>query len=145
MTNLKKITYVCYANFCRSPVAERISERFFLDRYVSQSAGTNPMILPRMDERSERYLLNRGYSTALHTPKKINTTLIEESEYIFALDIAVLMDLNRQFTKYTHKIKLLNYLSPQVDLSDPYKLKNNQYDAIMMNIEKEIEKLSLSI
>ena len=108
------------ANYCRSPVAERL----FKDKYKGSleiiSAGLAPLAKSSMDARSINFLNKYNIDAALHSPKKITEQLVRNSKIIFALDVQVLMDLNKIFPAHMKKIKLLNYQFPKKNLSDPF-------------------------
>jgi protein-tyrosine phosphatase len=133
---IKKICVVCIANYCRSPVAERILKKTLSFNFDVSSAGLDPIPKPGMDERSNNFLLNGGYDTRPHTPRRISHQIIQSSDLIFALDPYILMELNKNYRRYSEKIKLLNFLLPKISLNDPYGLGLKEYNHIMLNIEK---------
>ena len=52
----KSISFVCLANYCRSPVAKMIFKDKFKNSLKVDSAGINPMVSAGMDLRSFDYL-----------------------------------------------------------------------------------------
>ena len=64
MKNKHKITVVCMANFCRSPVAKFLLQRRFND-YEIDSAGIFQFDKSGMDIRSYNYLNDR-YAEICH-------------------------------------------------------------------------------
>ena len=75
---LYNVCVVCYANYCRSPVAERLLQKKLGSKYKVISAGINPIYIGGMDKRSISYLEKKGLSNTLHTPKKINLNFYNE-------------------------------------------------------------------
>ena len=136
---LYNVCVVCYANYCRSPVAERLLQKKLGSKYKVISAGINPIYIGGMDKRSISYLEKKGLSNTLHTPKKINLKIVKNSSYIFCLDHEILMILNKLFPTYKKKLILLNYKNPQIRLADPYKFNQDEYLEIMENISKAID------
>tara|TARA_B100000963_G_C22499672_1_gene613152 strand:- start:66 stop:506 length:441 start_codon:yes stop_codon:yes gene_type:complete len=134
--NLDKICVVCYANYCRSPVAEAILKNQYNDKYQISSAGINPYPEAKMDERSKKFLKDFGYSNTTHIPRKISKEIMSSSIIIFAMDAQVLQMLNRIYPKFRSKIKLFSFKSPKINLRDPYKLCESDYMTVMENIEK---------
>lgn len=96
-----------------------------------------------MDERSKIFLEKKGFKVNIHNPRRATKDLIEKSDFIFALDVKVLMELNRVSPKSTHKIKLLNYCSPKMRIDDPYAKKDHDYELIMERIESVCSDLVL--
>ena len=71
----KKVCVVCFANYCRSPVAEAILNHLYSEKIEVISAGISPFVGSNMDRRSSEYLLSKGIGLKIHTPKKINQTM----------------------------------------------------------------------
>lgn len=141
-TSNKTYGVVCYANYCRSPVAEFfLKERF--KHHNIYSAGLSPMVAATMDPRSLKYLSSQYKNIPIHTPQKINKILIDKSEVIFCLDPRILLELNRIFPKSHKKFKMLNYKMPKISLADPYKFEDEEYTRIMDNIKILIANLEL--
>ena len=75
----KIVVLVCYANFCRSPVAEiLLRDKFGSEKYNFISAGIHPIKKVGMDDRSLKFLrslnINLDY---LHMPKILNYKIIK--------------------------------------------------------------------
>ncbi len=135
MDNKEVICVVCFANYCRSPVAETILKRKLGKRYKVISAGLQPVAKAEMDKRSQRFLSENGYSLEIHTPKKISKNIITKCKYIFALDPMILIELNKLYPGNFNKIKLLSFQKKGVNLFDPIGLDENEYKTVMKNIE----------
>lgn len=131
-----KIAVLCLANYCRSPVAETILKSLLPDDYQVDSFGFNPILSPGMDKRSISFLEKKGYKTPIHSPKRITLEQIKKYDMIYALDMRLLFRLNKLYSKYAHKFKVLNFNDLSLDLSDPYKLNDEDYNVVMNNIEK---------
>ena len=71
-----QICIVCFANFCRSPVAEIILNNLYGNEYNFFSAGIQPLPKADMDLRSQSFLSSREYNFSIHNPKKINNNLL---------------------------------------------------------------------
>tara|TARA_B100000963_G_C22501494_1_gene614022 strand:+ start:88 stop:519 length:432 start_codon:yes stop_codon:yes gene_type:complete len=139
------ITVVCYANYCRSPVAEILLREKLSENFVVESAGLNPMFGKGMDQRSQHFLHNKGIRTSLHNPKRISKGMMMRSSQVFALDIAILKKLNSDFPKFSGKIKLLNFQQPKILLSDPFKMQDDEYFEIMERLESVCDNLASNL
>ena len=69
MSESKLITVVCYANFCRSPVAEIILRNRFKGKLRVTSAGISPLNGTSMDKRSEEFLKKDNFDFDTHIQK----------------------------------------------------------------------------
>ena len=143
MTN--HIIVVCYANYCRSPVAEILLREKLPENFIVESAGLNPLFGKGMDQRSQHFLHRKGIRTPLHNPRRISKNMIMKSSQVFALDIAILNKLNSDFPKFSGKIKLLNFQQPKTLLSDPFKMQDDEYFEIMERIESVCDNLALNL
>ncbi len=141
---MKQICIVCFANYCRSPVAERIIQHILKDRGIKiVSAGLNPIPKASMDQRSINFLLKNKYSTVSHSPRKITHEIVRESDVIYAMDIFILMELNNKFKNSKNKIKLINHNSPKLIIHDPYHFDTSKYEKVLMDLEKTCFSLKL--
>lgn len=138
------ICVVCFANYCRSPVAQYFMHEKFGEKFNIISAGLRPFPHSGMDPRSNNYLINQGLKVFLHQPIKININIIESSKLIFALDFEILKALNSNFKKNINKFKLLSINNPGIDLSDPYRYDDRKYITIMQNIKNSVEQLEIN-
>ena len=131
-----QICIVCIANYCRSPVAEKILQKRFGLEFKITSAGIDPFPQAGMDIRSQEFLEKNNIPFSIHQPKKISNHIFEKSKIVFAMDQMVLMNLNNSFRRYKEKIKLFNYQSPKIKLTDPYKMGREEYFEIMESIKE---------
>ena len=114
-----KILFVCIANYCRSPVAEKILKSKVSENFSVASCGLQPKIDFKMDPRSKNYLNKIKIDDINHNPRKISKHLLEDSKAIFAMDIEVLLELKKI---YNHeKVKLFSYLN-----KDFYSVRNDR-------------------
>lgn len=142
--NKIKILVVCFANYCRSPVAEIMLQQMLGKTYSVSSAGLHPLSKVSIDPRSKDYLVKNGYNLKIHNPTKVNKKIIIENDMIFALDLSILVALKKKYK--ANNIKAFNYFDTSVDLTDPYNIKSeHNYFKIMNNIETCASYLSKKI
>ena len=99
--------------------------------------------MPGMDERSMRYLKENFNKIPFHQPTKISINDLRNNDIIFALDISILMMLNKKYKKYNDKFRLLSLKDEKINLNDPYKMNNQDYNEIMKKIEYVISKIDI--
>lgn len=129
----KKIIIVCYANYCRSPVAEKILQNKF-DSIIFESYGLQPLVDPNMDPRSRKFLDKKGVNYENHVPRKINAQIIENSDMVLCMDHFILMSLNKFFPKSASKFKIFSHVSINTIIEDPYHFDEKKYDELMEKI-----------
>lgn len=144
MKNKHKITVVCMANFCRSPVAKFLLQRRF-NNYEIDSAGIFQFDKSGMDIRSYNYLNDRYAEMPFHQPRKITKKMIIESEIVFAMDMKILLELNKRFKNYSDKFKLFSLKNENLILNDPYKFNEKDYTVIMDKIDYVASKIEFDI
>ena len=134
MSESKLITVVCYANYCRSPVAEILLKDRFKDKLRVTSAGISPLNGTSMDKRSEKFLKRNNLDFDTHIPKGISSNLAHESSLFLALDHQVLMMLNKKNID-NNKIKLITYQNSKILLPDPFRYDDKNYNETMDKIK----------
>ena len=100
---MRSVSFVCLANYCRSPVAEMILKNKFKNSLKVDSAGINPMVSAGMDSRSVDYLKENNIYYEIHNPKKIDKNFLNSSDVVFAMDAMVLMNLNKTYKNFREK------------------------------------------
>lgn len=128
-----KILVVCKANYCRSPVAEKILSEFLGDDFSINSAGIMNFFSSNMHKYSQSFLYENGFEKSLHFPKKINKNIIKESDLILSMDTEVQRYLLKNFPIVEGKIKLFNHETKQ-DIEDPVKYAKEDYYKCMNKI-----------
>jgi len=127
INNRKKILVICYANYCRSPVAEVLLKRYVGDSVDVHSAGINPMYSSDMDIRSRNFLESINVNANAFSPKKITSSDVNNADIILAMDTKILMFLNSNYANNLRKIKIFNFLSPKLIVNDPYRFNKSDY------------------
>lgn len=139
----KSFCIVCLANYCRSPVAENLLKKRFMNKYEFISAGISPISLPNMDPRSLKFLKNNNVIHNFHIPKKINTKMLNYFDIFLAVDFYVLNKLNTIYPNHKQKFRLLTMQFTQIDIQDPYLFKDSEYFKVMDDIKNVAEKIDL--
>lgn len=134
MSQIKKIAVICFANYCRSPVAEKILKFYYGNKFELSSYGFSPYPESNMDLRSQNYLKHLNHEDLRHYPKKITDRDIDSLDLVLAIDMKILAMLNKKYPKHRSKFKIFSYNQNNIDLSDPFKMPNEKYDVIMENI-----------
>tara|TARA_Y100001935_G_C16994656_1_gene355192 strand:- start:27 stop:464 length:438 start_codon:yes stop_codon:yes gene_type:complete len=137
----KSFCVVCIANYCRSPVAENLLKKRFGRKYEFFSAGIAPISMPSMDPRSAKFLKENNINFTLHTPKKINSRMLNYFDQFLAIDFYVLSKLNAKFPKYRHKFVSFTSQFSDINIPDPYHFQADDYLRTMQNIKHAAEKI----
>lgn len=127
---------ICFANFCRSPVAEKILAQKFLNNITFQSFGIDPMVSGNMDIRSINFLKNKGINDYSHMPKKIYTSDIKRLDLLLCMDHQILSILNNTFPNHSRKYKIFSYVDTSIMIADPYRFDDKNYEAVMEKVCK---------
>ncbi len=136
---------VCIANYCRSPVLENLLKRKYSEKFEIMSAGLSPIPQPSMDIRSMQFLESLGIKNIVHTPKRISKKMLNDCDYFIAVDLLVLIELNKLFPKYKEKFKLATSQFKNIELNDPYMFGPREYKDIMTNIQFVSENIDLEL
>ena len=119
------VEIVCSANFCRSPVIERILRSKLEPSIKVLSSGIHPYTNVQMDPRSIAYLEKLKISSTGHFPTKFTWERGIKANIIIACDIKIYSFLKKNFFLLKRKIKLISKVSNNSSfLNDPYPLKD---------------------
>jgi protein-tyrosine phosphatase len=117
------IAVVCQANYCRSPVAKFLLQKY-LHNIEIDSFGISYFPQATMDPRSIEYLESKGFSDLYHIPKKINKSHIKNIDLILMMDMKVLEYFRQFHSNDLNKCKLFTFLDPKKSIIDPFKFDN---------------------
>lgn len=144
-SNSLNILFVCMANYCRSPVAEFLLKKRFNSFHNISSAALIPSPQVGMDPRSIKFLKKTYDDIPLHVPRKITKNLAAESDIIYALDLKILVELNKKFSSVNSNIKLFTLENEKIFLNDPFKFSDIEYENIMKKILYVSSNISIKI
>lgn len=130
------ILILCKANYCRSPVCEKILKSKLDSSFVVSSAGIIDFTRPSMHISSLNFLKSNGYKDLFHNPKKVTYESLNNADIIFCLDHEVAEHIRKNFYKFFKKIKMYNYLNTSIPTVDPISFSDNDYIQIMNNLAK---------
>ena len=134
-SKLKDILIICYANYCRSPAAERIlSSLNNQGDYFIFSRGLNPMTIVDMDNRTKKFLRDKSIDAEGHTPLPVTKKDISEADLIIALDFSIYNHLAQKYDFNKSKMILMNEFDPFITTEDPFKKSSEEYSQVMENI-----------
>lgn len=127
---------ICFANFCRSPVAEKILAHKSLNNITFKSFGIDPMITGNMDMRSADFLKSKGINDYSHMPKKIFSSDINKLDLLLCMDHQILSMLNSTHPAHSKKYKIFSYVDTSIMIADPYRFNDENYEAVMEKVWK---------
>lgn len=127
------VELVCYANYCRSPVVSKIISNLSKSRIKTSSSGLHPFRDNKMDERSEKFLLDLGLNDIKHYPRQFSESISRNADLILICDINVMFELKEKFKHSSSKMKLISkYTKGNSPLLDPYTCDTyNEYKDVM--------------
>jgi len=76
------ILILCKANYCRSPVCEKILDSLLDDSYIVSSRGIIEYTSPSMHQESIDFLDSKGYNNLFHNPKKVAYSELNTADII---------------------------------------------------------------
>jgi len=128
-----KVLFVCYANLCRSPLAETIAKTRFAGRLEAESAGVDPAPGGPFEELLSVAKRFYGRNLAGHRPRAVLDFDLKGFDYVIALDSNVFMRLAR--TPEIPGEKLFGW-----EIPDPAGYGIETYEKVARLLEQEIEK-----
>lgn len=143
ISSKKSFCVICIANYCRSPVVENMLRNRYGMEYEFFSAGISPIAQPNMDQRSLKFLQENNINHDFHTPKKINSKMLNYFDKFLAVDPFVLNHLNIKYPKFKNKFCSLTMQFSNLNIVDPYKLQADEYKKTMNEIKYIVENINL--
>ena len=129
------ICVVCYANYCRSPVAEKIIQKNLGQNYNLTSCGIKPFSMPDMDPRSREYLEKINVEPGIHNPKQISNQKLSNVDLLLAMDAKILFLIKERFL-YKNKLQLINYHNKKKIIYDPYTMNKDDYFSLKIGMKR---------
>lgn len=137
-----RLIFVCWGNICRSPMGERVAQRWLLDAgldAVVTSAGVSSEEVGNpMDHRAQAVLRRHGYSHAGHRAHRITRAEIEDAELVVGFE-AIHLDRMRKAAPGASNLFLLTDFDPDAvpgsGVDDPWYGPQEGFEATLAAIE----------
>ncbi|MHA2288528.1 MAG: arsenate reductase/protein-tyrosine-phosphatase family protein [Promethearchaeota archaeon] len=149
---IKRILFICYANTCRTPAAEKLAE-FYARKYnikelVFDSAGWHIAFDYAQPETIE-YLKLKGINMNNFKPKAITRVIIEKQDFIIGMERYQLTKIKNKFKPLKESLKGKLYTLKEfngadkknLNIPDPYKKVKEKYFEILEIVERNVEML----
>lgn len=136
---LPTITFICTANICRSPIAEKLFNQKVKERglkVVGDSCGLLPSGF-MISLYSMQLLMERGIIEAQsHISKQITPEIVSQSWLLLTMEERQRDTIRQQEPAFSHKILTLNEIAGiPGDIEDPFGTEIEYYRETMVEIE----------
>ncbi len=128
------ILVVCVGNICRSPVGERILQKYLPEVRVS-SAGIGALVGHEADKVASDVAKNHDVSLAGHVARQFTATLGRDSDLILVLESGHKGQIARETPQLSGKIMLLDHWTGAKGIADPYQKSEDFHEAVFQQIE----------
>lgn len=131
------VLFVCYGNVCRSPFAEKLFNKLASERKANWraiSAGISPTVGVPINAIKAARTFN--VDLVNHIPKRVDEKMLEEADYIFAMDEYILRSLIVSYPEYAEKTYLITeFVGEHGSVPDPYMTNIKTYIRVYKLIE----------
>lgn len=120
---VRRLTFVCHGNICRSPFAENLAKAALPGRIV-ESSGLHEQAGRRTPERIGRLAREFGVDLAVHRSRCLSDEQVRTSDCLLIMDQLNYTAMLKRFPSSLDKILFLGmFCSPQaLEIADPFNL-----------------------
>jgi protein-tyrosine phosphatase len=145
---MKRVTFVCMGNICRSPIAEVVLRRKLAERGVRDvevdSAGTGGWHVGEpMDDRALAVLAEHGYDGSAHRARQFDRSWFAGRDLILVMDQDNLRAV-RRIAPPEADVRLFRSFDPAAaegaEVPDPYY--NGRFEPVLAMVEAAAEGLA---
>ncbi|GAB3714125.1 low molecular weight protein-tyrosine-phosphatase [Mariniluteicoccus flavus] len=116
MTN---VVFVCWGNICRSPMAERVAEKYAADAgidatFTSSGVSSEELGNP-IDPRARQWLDDHGYRSGDHRAHRIDAAEVDDADLVIAMEDLQADRVRRLQPTRTDHIHLLTDFDPDAE------------------------------
>ncbi len=149
---ISRILFICYANTCRTPAAEKLAgyyaNKYDLKGVTFDSAGWH-IVFDNAQLETIEYITSKGIEMEDFKPKAITRSLLEKQDLILGMERYQLTKIRNRFKDIKESLKGKLYTLKEfngagkndLNIPDPYKTGRKKYFEILEIVEKNVEKL----
>lgn len=149
---IRRILFICYANTCRTPTAEKLAEhydkKYDLKGVTFDSAGFH-IVFDHAQSETIEYLKLKGIEIDNFKPKAITRSLVEKQDLIIGMERYQLTKIRNKFKDMKETLNGKLYTLKEfngagkkdLNIPDPYKTGKKRYFEILEIVEKNVERL----
>ncbi|MHA1509295.1 MAG: arsenate reductase/protein-tyrosine-phosphatase family protein [Promethearchaeota archaeon] len=149
---IRRILFICYANTCRTPAAEKLAEhyakKYDLKGVSFDSAGWH-IVFDNAQLETIEYITSKGIEMKDFRPKAITRSLVKKQDIIIGMERYQLTKIRSKFKDLKENLKGKLYTlkefngagKKELNIPDPYKTGKKRYFEILEIVEKQVELL----
>jgi protein-tyrosine phosphatase len=137
------ILVVCVGNICRSPIGERILQKYCPQKIVT-SAGLNAVINNPADKEAIFIAGRHELSLEGHVAKQLNRVDCVSSDLILVMENKHISAVSQICPEARGKIMLYGYWLNNTEIIDPYQKSRETFDYVYNLLERSARKWALT-
>ncbi len=149
---IHKVLFICYANICRSPAAEKLAEsyatKYDLKDVKFDSAGWHTAYDTAVKETKD-FVKSKGIDMTNFKSKQITPELLQAQDLIIGFETYHLVKIRNTFKELKNRLKdkmftlkeLNGANENEINIPDPFNTGVENYNRIMKVIDENVEML----
>ncbi|MGC6405621.1 low molecular weight protein-tyrosine-phosphatase [Bisgaard Taxon 45] len=139
----EQILVVCMGNICRSPVGEKLLQRYFPEKNIT-SAGIVTEHYHLVDKPADDMMIkianNHGLNLSTHRAKQLTRALCHKADLILVMEKAHIELVHQLCPLSQGKVILFgHWLTASKDIPDPYKKSQEMFEYAYQMLESAAE------
>lgn len=129
------ILVICTGNICRSPIGERLLQKYLQNKTVD-SAGVGALVDYPADDSAIRIAATHNLSLNNHQGKQFTSSMARKYDLILVMEKAHIEKVTHIAPEARGKVMLLGHWIGEREIPDPYRKSDEAFESVYQLIDQ---------